>query len=84
MNPSEVATLTILTALVVGIYALGMWRAWELLGTHRLNMLGRFSLLRETEDQATQHTAGEQRHLAPVESGRSLDERRSGSYEQAP
>ena len=66
-HPSQVSDLYGLIFLLVGVFALGLIRAWELLGVHRYGLFGWLNPLRDVKEtesfsqDGTSHTAT--RHL---------------------
>ena len=66
-NPSQVGDLYGLILLLVGVFALGLIRAWELLGVHRYGLLGWLSPLRDVNDTESFSRAGNS-HVATEQS----------------
>jgi hypothetical protein len=57
-DPSQVTALYGLILLLVGVFALGLIRAWELLGVHRYGLFGWLNPLRDVNDTESFSPAG--------------------------
>jgi hypothetical protein len=63
-GPSQVGDLYGLIFVLVGVFALGLIRAWELIGVHRYGLLGWLSPLRDVNETESFSQAGTS-HTAP-------------------
>ncbi|HZU67976.1 MAG TPA: hypothetical protein VFA09_11930 [Ktedonobacteraceae bacterium] len=59
-QPRDVGSLIALTELMLIVYALGLFRAWELLGARRFGLLSWLSPLRTLDEESATHSSDQQ------------------------